>query len=183
MLTDDSPFPSTKPTPPHQRGGAGRLSANQRQSMRPSRLGSPRCSAKSPQIIRRMIAEPAFALHVGSYRHCTEVVPSPKPPACPSFHHSSSSSSPDPRPHVLFIVAHSSTMRAAVSIRFSPSRLCLLGNNNTATGSASKAAHRGFSTSESRWATWGFIGLGRMGTLPWAHARPPHRRQQRQNHS
>ena len=56
----------------------------------------------------------------------------------------------------------SNTMRAGVSIRFSPSKLRLLGNQ-CLTGSTSASARRTFSSTSSNWATWGFIGLGRMG--------------------
>ncbi|MCJ1481550.1 hypothetical protein MMC06_001709 [Schaereria dolodes] len=52
-------------------------------------------------------------------------------------------------------------MRAAIKVRLSPSKLCLLGNG--AAGSASIAARRGFATSEKRRTNWGFIGLGQMG--------------------
>ncbi|KAL8719268.1 MAG: hypothetical protein Q9225_003698 [Loekoesia sp. 1 TL-2023] len=53
-------------------------------------------------------------------------------------------------------------MRAAISVRFSPSRLRLLGNGGL-TGSTPSAARRNFSSTASTWASWGFIGLGRMG--------------------
>ncbi|KAI4232222.1 MAG: hypothetical protein L6R40_007470 [Gallowayella cf. fulva] len=53
-------------------------------------------------------------------------------------------------------------MRAAVSIRFSPSKLCMKGNGGF-TGPTTPATRRTFSATASSWATWGFIGLGRMG--------------------
>ncbi|KAL9594243.1 MAG: hypothetical protein Q9179_005481, partial [Wetmoreana sp. 5 TL-2023] len=53
-------------------------------------------------------------------------------------------------------------MRAAVSIRFSPSKLCLLGNGGL-TASTPSIARRTFSSTPSTWTTYGFIGLGRMG--------------------
>ncbi|KAL8877638.1 MAG: hypothetical protein Q9198_004380 [Flavoplaca austrocitrina] len=53
-------------------------------------------------------------------------------------------------------------MRAGVLIRFSPSRLCMIGNGGL-TGSTKPAARRDFSATAATWATWGFIGLGRMG--------------------
>ncbi|SLM39455.1 3-hydroxyisobutyrate dehydrogenase [Lasallia pustulata] len=53
-------------------------------------------------------------------------------------------------------------MTAAISVRFLPSRLCLLGNGSVASA-CSRPARRSFATREQRQATWGFIGLGRMG--------------------
>lgn len=53
-------------------------------------------------------------------------------------------------------------MRAAVSIRFSPSRRRILGNG-CATGTVSMVTRRAFASSGSNLATWGLIGLGRMG--------------------
>ncbi|KAL8673956.1 MAG: hypothetical protein Q9168_001651 [Polycauliona sp. 1 TL-2023] len=53
-------------------------------------------------------------------------------------------------------------MRAAVSIRFPPSRLGKIGYGNP-TGPTMPAVRRNFSATASAWATWGFIGLGRMG--------------------
>ena len=52
-------------------------------------------------------------------------------------------------------------MNAAISVRLSPSRLCLLGNG--AAGSASRAARRGFAGTVRAQSRWGFIGLGHMG--------------------
>ncbi|KAL8800824.1 MAG: hypothetical protein Q9182_004884 [Xanthomendoza sp. 2 TL-2023] len=56
-------------------------------------------------------------------------------------------------------------MRATISIRFSPSKLCLKGNGGL-TGSTTSTARRNFSATASTWTTWGFIGLGQMGTGP-----------------
>ncbi|KAL8653040.1 MAG: hypothetical protein Q9210_002328, partial [Variospora velana] len=53
-------------------------------------------------------------------------------------------------------------MRAAISVRFSTSKLCLP-RNGRLTGSPSSTARRSFSTTPAALATWGFIGLGRMG--------------------
>ncbi|KAL8784834.1 MAG: hypothetical protein Q9213_003738 [Squamulea squamosa] len=53
-------------------------------------------------------------------------------------------------------------MWASVSIRFSPSRLCLIGNGGL-TGPMTPAVRRNFSATVSNRATWGFIGLGHMG--------------------
>lgn len=54
-------------------------------------------------------------------------------------------------------------MRAAISVRLSPSRLRLLRTAGSATG-------RSFSTTVGRQATWGFIGLGQMGESSDSHA-------------
>ncbi|KAL8817900.1 MAG: hypothetical protein Q9223_003344, partial [Gallowayella weberi] len=53
-------------------------------------------------------------------------------------------------------------MRATISIRFSPSKLCMKGNGGL-TGSTTPIARRNFSATASPWTTWGFIGLGQMG--------------------
>lgn len=55
-------------------------------------------------------------------------------------------------------------MKAAVLIRFPPSMLCILRNGGM-TGPASAASKRPFTSSKRSLATWGFIGLGRMGML------------------
>ena len=57
-------------------------------------------------------------------------------------------------------------MRAAVSVRFSPSKLRLLGNS-TASRFIDPTGRRSFASSSRTLETWGFIGLGRMGrSLP-----------------
>lgn len=64
-------------------------------------------------------------------------------------------------------------MRAMVSIRFSPAELCILGNG-VVSGAVSRVSRRSFTSSGSKMATWGFIGLGRMGEIlhgceTWTH--------------
>lgn len=54
-------------------------------------------------------------------------------------------------------------MKAAVNVRFSPSRLCVLGNSTATKLIATPATRRSFTSSGNNLATWGFIGLGRMG--------------------
>lgn len=51
-----------------------------------------------------------------------------------------------------------------VSIRFSPAKLCILGNGG-ASGAVSRISRRSFASSGSNLAVWGFIGLGRMGKI------------------
>ncbi len=51
-----------------------------------------------------------------------------------------------------------------VSVRFSPAKLCILGNGG-ASGAVSRISRRSFTSSGSNLATWGFIGLGRMGEI------------------
>ena len=66
--------------------------------------------------------------------------------------------------HHLLAFSLSVKMSAAVSIRFSPSRLCMLGNSPSAPP-LSSITRRSFASTPSNLATWGFIGLGRMGEL------------------
>lgn len=54
-------------------------------------------------------------------------------------------------------------MRATVNVRFSPSRLCVLGNGTPTKQTATPGTRRSFASSGANLATWGFIGLGRMG--------------------
>jgi len=56
-------------------------------------------------------------------------------------------------------------MRPAISTRFSPSRLCTLCTNGPASTSITTTTRRPFASTPSNLATWGFIGLGRMGEL------------------
>lgn len=55
-------------------------------------------------------------------------------------------------------------MRAATTVRFSPSKLYMLRTSNVVFV-ASTVTRRTFTSGGSKLATWGFVGLGRMGKL------------------
>ena len=66
--------------------------------------------------------------------------------------------------HTIFYEHRLASMRATVSSTFSPAKLCILGYGS-ASGGISRITTRSFASSGSQLATWGFVGLGRMGEV------------------